>query len=872
MSSLIAPVRRAETAPKTTEGSSWQDVSHEDVFVLKYELLRRWALCLVGNDRADADDLVHAAFLRFVRQRPLLRAITNLDGYLYSLLRHLRFSQMRAASRRRCELLDILKHGSIVEGLLEYPSASTLEAKETLAAICRYACTRKQTSKAGSILLLRFFHGYYPSEIALIARMPYGAIRVWVSTARREARLFLHDAESDCIEPSRGPGVRPVESSDDIVKALRLHVGRTRSGPCLSSDEWCALYDDAAGSLTRERLAHLSSCESCLKAVTRYLGLDSYDDRYPPDMLGPDQPLHGGGTRQSRAATAADCASRVQRARPRSKRRTALHRRAIDVWLAWWHGAIGAIAPGASTFARLAGATCAIIAAIMLWRVSPWQMTAVSAATVLRDVRAAESSSALSPDIAVHRVFTLEERRVPDQRVLRRRRIEIWQSGTHGLIVRRAYDEKNALVAGEWTARDGTRMVYDREAGPRSESAATSMPLTPETIWRWEPSAVHYEQLVTDVHRTTLEERGGTYVLRFQASKVPGATGILDVSLTVSKTERRAVGQRLVVRHAHALREYLFSETTFERLGHEHAPAGAFEPDTELLGRKLSLSPERPSPPVAAATRTVKDPDPALDLVELDIEFTLHRLESCLGARPRLIRRASRIKVDAAFANAACADRATTAFSALPDGVSELKLRVPPLASGDSGDSGVFAEPIELPPARTVASLGAPVADPEDLDIALPHEARFVAERLALAQAHALAMQQIARTWPYSRVQPLDLQRQLMWQAMIREHAERVRQELATVIGFIESKPAPAVSADTERGNVRDLVITDAGEVAPAIDRLVALLEQARQQIPINANAEGSTTVLERVSRGEEMARAFLAPWALGAAGPTESR
>ena len=71
--------------------------------------------------------------------------------------------------------------------------AATVEATQELACVCRYACLRKGSSKAGSILILRFFHGYFPSEIAQIARCTPHLVDDWLRIARREARLFREE-------------------------------------------------------------------------------------------------------------------------------------------------------------------------------------------------------------------------------------------------------------------------------------------------------------------------------------------------------------------------------------------------------------------------------------------------------------------------------------------------------------------------------------------------------------------------------------------------------------------------------------------------------------------------------------------------------
>src|SRR6185503_16610162 len=54
---------------------------------------------------------------------------------------------------------------------------------------------RKQTSKSGSLFLLRFFHGYYPSEIARLAGIKRVAVDSCLRPARTEAKLYLQNPE-----------------------------------------------------------------------------------------------------------------------------------------------------------------------------------------------------------------------------------------------------------------------------------------------------------------------------------------------------------------------------------------------------------------------------------------------------------------------------------------------------------------------------------------------------------------------------------------------------------------------------------------------------------------------------------------------------
>ena len=143
---------------------------HEDVFLARYGRLRAWALRLTEGDAGRAEDLVHDAFVQFTFTRPDLGRVHNLDGYLYRMLRNLNVSQMRRARRRREDAPAVVEYDSAEFGLRATDPRELVRVQDDLRQVCRYACLRKETSKAGSVLILRFIHGYYPTEIARLMR------------------------------------------------------------------------------------------------------------------------------------------------------------------------------------------------------------------------------------------------------------------------------------------------------------------------------------------------------------------------------------------------------------------------------------------------------------------------------------------------------------------------------------------------------------------------------------------------------------------------------------------------------------------------------------------------------------------------------
>ncbi len=122
----------------------------------------------------------------------------NLDAYLYVLLRNLHRAQLQKGLRQATLPLSTLEYDS-ADGSLrslqagERDDTVRLEMQNDLRRICQFACWRKETSRGGSILILRFFHGYYPYEIASILRCARSVVDERLHLVRREARAWLDE-------------------------------------------------------------------------------------------------------------------------------------------------------------------------------------------------------------------------------------------------------------------------------------------------------------------------------------------------------------------------------------------------------------------------------------------------------------------------------------------------------------------------------------------------------------------------------------------------------------------------------------------------------------------------------------------------------
>jgi len=273
----------------------------EQLFTERYANLRLWAIHLT-NHESTADDLVQDAFVQWMLGRTRLEEIENIDGYLRNMLRNMHFSRISRAAQRLQETLSIADYDSGLLGWTAIEPPRRLQASEDLHQICAYACFRKESSKAGSVLILRFFHNYFPTEIASVLNSSRNCVDQWQRVARREAKMFMNRPGGlrfvNGEAPAR-PSVRYLRSNCDLMFDLRQLIFSSCRGDCLSYQE---LHEAYAGgndeTLTTAKLAHLVSCAKCLDMANELLGLPLLAERYRNDSTERHEPpgdANGGG-------------------------------------------------------------------------------------------------------------------------------------------------------------------------------------------------------------------------------------------------------------------------------------------------------------------------------------------------------------------------------------------------------------------------------------------------------------------------------------------------------------------------------------------------------------------------------------------------
>jgi RNA polymerase sigma factor (sigma-70 family) len=272
----------------TAAAGAAKDPTHEELFVERYNQLLKWASQLTRPDHELAKDLVQESFLQFTLAAGDLLTISNIDSYLFGVVRNAYLTHLRQRSRHLHQQLPHFDFDSAENLMLVVDPRPHIQVKDELRAICRHACLRKESSVTASILILRFFHGYVPSELARLLHSSRNIVDVQISSARSEAIACLGNAHS-ATRPVEGFFRRQSNShphfASDLLTELREEIFATRRGECLDSQQLTRIYHTHKP-MPRSTLSHMVSCPRCLDEANRILGLPPLRERNAIDVLG----------------------------------------------------------------------------------------------------------------------------------------------------------------------------------------------------------------------------------------------------------------------------------------------------------------------------------------------------------------------------------------------------------------------------------------------------------------------------------------------------------------------------------------------------------------------------------------------------------
>lgn len=262
-----------------------KELKCDEVFVERYSRLLKWAFQLTKPDSELAKDLVHDAFIQFTCATNQI-TIGNVDSYLFGIVRKTYLSHRRRNSRQQQEQLTDLEIDSAATLHLSVDPCRQIQIADELRAICQHACARKDTSITGSILILRFFHGYVPNEVAKLINSSRNIVDVQLRAARAEAIAYLGNPKSGWRKNKGARAeTKSIETGHDLLTELRNQIFARRRGRCLDARQLTKLYSQQKA-LPRATLSHLVSCPECLDEANRLLNLPLLRERNVMDVLG----------------------------------------------------------------------------------------------------------------------------------------------------------------------------------------------------------------------------------------------------------------------------------------------------------------------------------------------------------------------------------------------------------------------------------------------------------------------------------------------------------------------------------------------------------------------------------------------------------
>ncbi len=151
--------------------------------------LYSYALVLTRN-HAEAEDLVQETYVRAMQAMGRLRAASNIQGWLFTILRNVWFNQLRKR-RNGAQMVEIEVWDDVANSIVE-PSkdshdlyVSKMEAEQVRAAI------RELPVEFREIILLREYEDLSYQEIADVLGCPIGTVMSRLGRARAKLRPLL---------------------------------------------------------------------------------------------------------------------------------------------------------------------------------------------------------------------------------------------------------------------------------------------------------------------------------------------------------------------------------------------------------------------------------------------------------------------------------------------------------------------------------------------------------------------------------------------------------------------------------------------------------------------------------------------------------
>lgn len=160
--------------------------SRREALLAELPRLRRYARMLVGN-AAQADDLVQDCLLRAIANLERWRAGTNMRAWLFTIMRNVRFNDLRRA--RRSPFLDA--GAEIMDSI---PVAADQESRLRVQDVDKAFATLGPDQR--EVFLLIAVEGLDYEEAAQILGVPVGTVKSRLSRARNDLRARIEQTQA----------------------------------------------------------------------------------------------------------------------------------------------------------------------------------------------------------------------------------------------------------------------------------------------------------------------------------------------------------------------------------------------------------------------------------------------------------------------------------------------------------------------------------------------------------------------------------------------------------------------------------------------------------------------------------------------------
>src|SRR5271170_4328784 len=129
--------------------SKWHDgvaAPVDQLLASRYSQLLQWGSVLTRGDAGKTEEIVQELCLYFTLTQPDLTSVANLNGYLYTSLRHIYLSGLARASREALHFVSVAEFDSFDSALAGNPAGDPLQKQNDLRRICGYAVWRKESA------------------------------------------------------------------------------------------------------------------------------------------------------------------------------------------------------------------------------------------------------------------------------------------------------------------------------------------------------------------------------------------------------------------------------------------------------------------------------------------------------------------------------------------------------------------------------------------------------------------------------------------------------------------------------------------------------------------------------------------------------